>query len=77
MLEFFAENIVELVAGEPKSLRWAYITALFGWSAGIAMAVWIITTILGFSALTSYLGTATMFFLTIALSLDWNKLRKR
>jgi hypothetical protein len=77
MLEFFAEKIVERVAGEPNSLRWAYITALFGWSAGIALLASIVTTALGFSALASHLMAGAMFFLPIALSLDWNRVIKR
>jgi len=77
VIELIVEKIAELIAGDPKAPRWAYVTALCGWFAAVALLVWSVVTILGLSVFASQASVAFSFLLSIALSLDWSRLRKR
>lgn len=76
MLNFFVEKLVIWFAGTPESNRWVYITALFGWSASIALIIGLVATILGWKAAASFGFYLFDFLLVLAFSLDWKKLFK-
>ena len=64
-----------LLSGPHSSLRWEYVTALFGWSAGISItAVPVVLLFWPNSPAVSYLLQIAGFCLITALSRDYEKI---
>lgn len=74
VLGFIVEKIAEFIAGRPGGARWAYVTALFGWSAAAALLTGLGATVFGADAIASGALSVFAFCVVIAFSLDWTRL---
>ena len=75
MFEFLAEKVAEVIAGKPHTARWAYVTAIFGWSANAALALYLLLSLVGLSGLARDAFSVFVAAMLAALNLDWIRLR--
>lgn len=67
--------VSNLLSGKHSSLRWEYVTAIFGWGAGLGLGVFLVVVIVfPDSSAKLYLGQLAAFCLITALSRDYEKL---
>jgi hypothetical protein len=67
--------VANLLSGPHSSLRWEYVTAIFGWGAGISLlALLVVTFVFPGSTATAYLGQLFGFCLLTALSRDYERI---
>lgn len=67
--------IANLLSGKHSSLRWEYVTATFGWSAGISLSAYLfVITFTTGSSIAPYLIQIAAFCLVTALSRDYERI---
>lgn len=59
-------DIADHIAGKRGSPRWRLVTGLTGWAAALAIAAWLITSILGFPGIASAIIAVGLFLFPIA-----------
>ena len=70
--------IANLMSGKHSSLRWEYVTAIFGWGAVITLPIFLVTVFFfQKSPITAYLGQLAGFCLLTALSRDYEKILRQ
>lgn len=66
-----------LLSGHHSSLRWEYVTAMFGWSAAISfVALVVVATVLPGNSAVAYLAQLCGFCLLTALARDYERILK-
>lgn len=67
--------IANLLSGKHSSLRWEYVTAIFGWGTCISiLAYFAVTIIFPDSSVSAYLIQVAGFCLITALSRDYERI---
>lgn len=67
--------IANLLSGKHSSLRWEYVTAVFGWAAAITLPLWILAIFFYSDAsFTPYVGQVACFSLITALARDYERI---
>ncbi len=69
--------VANLLSGKHTSLRWEYVTAIFGWGAVISLPAFLVVIIFfPGSSIANYLGQIAGFCTLTALSRDYERILK-
>jgi hypothetical protein len=69
--------VANLLSGKHTSLRWEYVTAIFGWGAVISLPAFLVVIIFfPGSSIANYLGQIAGFCILTALSRDYERILK-